>query len=834
LFAAPKSARGCYPALALLALIGVSGTPPAVAVQAAAPAAPRYTILDLGYFGNSFGVSASAINEGGQVAGVAWTPGGPRSFRTGPNEAIDLATDLIDNGVAADGEWLAQDLNDAGQVVGYANLPFSEYPANLRSFRTQPNQPIHPGTDMVTELPSDAFGINASGQVIGTVYRQQYLDQGNHGYYPRTFRTGPNQRVSLPSNSLGEVYPDAGGTVSPADINDAGQVTGQAYLILDGYSRAFRLQSGQRYNESTLLGTLGGEHSYGTAINNLGQVAGASYVSAGHIEAFCTRPNRSINPATDRLGTLGGNYSWTIAVNDRGQVTGTSRTADGRFHAFLWEDSNGNEQSDPGEMIDLNSVLPANSGWELTAAGALNEKGQIVVHGTYQGQRRAAVLMPETCPSWQVVEYYQRGLPPAVPTHFGDRTPAGQPVGLTADHGCALCATTSLLTSFTDLGLGGLTPFDLDINLWAQGGYAPKTALLRFDHVPAAVTAATGATIRFYGSRDINRAALDEYLEEFHCAGNGRIILQLRERMRNLSTGEIRIGPHYVAVLGRAVDAEGNTDWKLFDPGWQNSDPPGATKTLSGHLAEDGFVTASSTSGVRTRRTFTVAGVRVFGKTTDSESLTAAAFSPVELLVTDPAGRRVGRNPTDEGDLYEGPESSYFRDFPLASDSDEAPGPSAGGDPHGTKTAHLVSPVPGLYTVEATGTALGTFTLVLRGTDRNGQASETRFFGVTDAGEKSTYHVRYRSELGAPLAEVVHVPTLAELQRGVQNGRRLTLIKNDGVARSLLQKLDAAARAGERQNNLRAFLLEVNAQSGKHIDSQLANLLITDGTALLK
>ena len=48
------------------------------------------------------------------------------------------------------------------------------------------------------------------------------------------------------------------------------------------------------------------------------------------------------------LGTLGGPVSWAIAVNDKGQVLGASDTKSGKTHAFLWQD---------GEMRDLGSLV---------------------------------------------------------------------------------------------------------------------------------------------------------------------------------------------------------------------------------------------------------------------------------------------------------------------------------------------------------------------------------------------------------------------------------------------------------------------------------------------
>jgi probable HAF family extracellular repeat protein len=47
-----------------------------------------------------------------------------------------------------------------------------------------------------------------------------------------------------------------------------------------------------------------------------------------------------------------------------------------------------------GKMIELNKLLPPNSGWKLQYANAINNKGQIVGYGTFQGQTRAFLLKP--------------------------------------------------------------------------------------------------------------------------------------------------------------------------------------------------------------------------------------------------------------------------------------------------------------------------------------------------------------------------------------------------------------------------------------------------------
>lgn len=121
----------------------------------------------------------------------------------------------------------------------------------------------------------------------------------------------------------------------------------------------------------TNLGTLGGDDSIATGINERGQVVGFSRIANGALHAFLWEAGRMKD-----LGTLGGPNSLAYAVNELGQVAGQSETARGELHAFLW---------DAGRMLDLGTL-----GGTSSAAYALNNRGQVVGESAIaSGYRRA-------------------------------------------------------------------------------------------------------------------------------------------------------------------------------------------------------------------------------------------------------------------------------------------------------------------------------------------------------------------------------------------------------------------------------------------------------------
>jgi probable HAF family extracellular repeat protein len=167
-----------------------------------------------------------------------------------------------------------------------------------------------------------------------------------------------------------------GGATSQANaINGAGQVVGVAQ-VASGSHHPF-LYSGGVMTDLTLA--KGFTDGSARAINSSGQVAVSEDVG-GNVNNGDAFLYRSSSDFTD-VGKLGGYPTVPLGINNETaahpvQVVGYAN------HAWIWQDKT-------NVMTDLNTLLPANSGWVLGEADGINDSQQIVGQGIFNGQYHA-------------------------------------------------------------------------------------------------------------------------------------------------------------------------------------------------------------------------------------------------------------------------------------------------------------------------------------------------------------------------------------------------------------------------------------------------------------
>jgi hypothetical protein len=147
-----------------------------------------------------------------------------------------------------------------------------------------------------------------------------------------------------------------------------------------GYQHAFRLEAD---NTLTDIGTLNGPLSTSSAcaLDVDGRVGGRSGIgSATH--AFV-----SSGGAPSDVDAFGSTFSTVAAIsNGVGVGSFTWSASTGEMHAFVYTAADG--------AADLNTRIPAGSGWILSEATAVNSNGQIAGHALVAGSRRTFRLTP--------------------------------------------------------------------------------------------------------------------------------------------------------------------------------------------------------------------------------------------------------------------------------------------------------------------------------------------------------------------------------------------------------------------------------------------------------
>ena len=369
----------------------------------------EYDVTDLGTLGGKFS-QASALNNRGQVAGLSLTA------QDEAHGYVWRGGKMTDVGTLGGEFSLVTGLNNNGAAVGFSVDKSDDY-VHAFAWRDGKMSRVFPKS----EIASIAMDINDSGAIVGLSLDAKDRVRG-------FLRNGDKTNFFY--------YGGSDFTVASA-VNASGAIAG--FGMKDCVMKSFTLSEGKFRS----LPGLRGEDCFAQAINERGDVAGASFLDdSDTVHAVVWRDGKPID-----LGVLPGlPDSGAYSVNRAGVVVGAafapqeesvpevsrpSSPAPPRHsfsyllglknpcqnfildkfskmetamsilmatelletqwdmnkneipHAFVWRD---------GKITDLNQLLPSGSGWLLAVATGVNDRGDISGVGLHNGKVRGFLL----------------------------------------------------------------------------------------------------------------------------------------------------------------------------------------------------------------------------------------------------------------------------------------------------------------------------------------------------------------------------------------------------------------------------------------------------------
>jgi probable HAF family extracellular repeat protein len=335
-------------AIAVTALVGcadpVRPTRPDADALVARTVSGGYSVTDLGTLGGTSS-SAIAINENGEIVGWSSTRSGPGHafFRTADGSMIDI------------GAFSAQDVNAAGQVVGYrvASTPVGNVAYAV--FWSASTGIIEFGEGI-------ARSINDLGEIAGAARNTEGVWRA--AFWPSR-QTQPVDLGSLGGYSEGQ------------GVNNDGVIAGYSYDAA-GVQRAVEWR---KVNGNWVMKKLtDSPYTSAFSVNIHGDIAGGGCPDLEPMR--CPEHHAFLWPASGgqiALASLGGPRRHAYGINDNGDVVGFANNSSGKQRAVIWPAGGG--------VTDLGLVRGAYDG----EARAINSGGVIVGVVWFNSGRSRAV-----------------------------------------------------------------------------------------------------------------------------------------------------------------------------------------------------------------------------------------------------------------------------------------------------------------------------------------------------------------------------------------------------------------------------------------------------------
>ena len=321
---------------------------------------PLYRLTSIPMPDDATWSEAVSINNRGDVAGgITWLLKRTAGYTWSKRKGLTLlAPSLYSDSTQAN------DINERGDVTGWTRNVNDEAVASIWLKGQEIRQ-----LGTLGGTSSIGFGLNNSRTVVGASLPNLYATK-----YQATVWADNDS----PFNPDAEIVNRS----VAHDVNNRGVVVGDISYLGGTYGFVWSKEYGYYNDRTDYL------HDYSRfmAINDHDWITGVTSISrVAH--PILAKPSGEV-----RILETGSYNAEGLGINNHNTIVGRSWTCCGYdTRAMVWDEANG--------IRDLNHLINQDSGWTLTIAYDINDRGQVVGTGTYEGQTRAFLLTPNPEPS---------------------------------------------------------------------------------------------------------------------------------------------------------------------------------------------------------------------------------------------------------------------------------------------------------------------------------------------------------------------------------------------------------------------------------------------------